>query len=288
MNRRLHRDFAPRIRRKDPFSPYLGYRKRIKRDRAILAGVVLMLVFFLYRAITQRGTYAIKVDGKALVYVSGKKNAGKVVWQIQQLAEGKGKLREKLAIEKIKGKRQAQSPEEAYKILKAKVHILTPAYLFKKGGKIAFAVEDRESFNAFLEEYKVSFCRRLVSPPFEAKYREFFELKPTIIESSRIKKLSTIQSVFFSPDRPLLTVVCKKRVVKTEDIPFTTETVKDPSMYSDIRVILQEGVPGKKETELLMIYENGKVVSKKVISEKILFAPIPKRVKVGTRLKPRG
>lgn len=282
------KDFAPPLRRRDPFSPYFGYRKKIQRDRRLLVGLALAIFFVFWHLLSSRGTYAVLVDGKPSVYLDGKKDAQASLRQLEQFTAGKGKFRETLTIQRAEGKHPTVTPEKAVALLKKRLHLLVSAYLFQSSGKTLFAVENKEEFLQFLNNFKKSYCARIISPPFGAAYIQSTLLKPTIILSDRVRSLEEIENRFFQFQHPSLTVSCRKKQKTTEDTPFQTEIVKDPALYSDTRYVRQEGVAGKKEVSALLEYENGKLVQKKILSEKVVLDPIKKIVVVGTRRKPRG
>ena len=76
--------------------------------------------------------------------------------------------------------------------------------------------------------------------------------------------------------------------VKTKDIKENTPINYDTILKSDEQVengtkkVVQEGQNGEKETVTRVVYQNGKEVSKKVISEIIKKQPIQKVIAIGT------
>lgn len=67
-----------------------------------------------------------------------------------------------------------------------------------------------------------------------------------------------------------------------QPIDFTTVVKKDDDMEEGATKVVQEGTPGEKEIATRVIYENGKEVSRKVVSETVKSQPVQKVVAMGT------
>lgn len=65
-------------------------------------------------------------------------------------------------------------------------------------------------------------------------------------------------------------------------IEFSTEIRKDSSLKEGTKKVVQEGEAGKKEISTKVVYENGKVVSRKVVGEKVVKKPTNKIIAMGT------
>lgn len=76
--------------------------------------------------------------------------------------------------------------------------------------------------------------------------------------------------------------VAVKEVKETKPIDYTTVVKKDEDMDQGSKKTLQEGQPGEKETISKIVYENGKEVSRKVVSETVKKQPVQKIVAMGT------
>ncbi|NPV53578.1 MAG: DUF348 domain-containing protein [Firmicutes bacterium] len=77
--------------------------------------------------------------------------------------------------------------------------------------------------------------------------------------------------------------VTEKRQVKQVTIPFKEEVRKDRNMDRGRTRVLAEGREGLKEQEILVTYKDGKPVSKKVVSERVISRPVKRVVAVGMR-----
>jgi len=67
-----------------------------------------------------------------------------------------------------------------------------------------------------------------------------------------------------------------------EEIPFETERVENPDAVSGNETVIQEGQSGTKELSYEVVYENGVEVSRELLSETIISAPVNRIVEVGT------
>lgn len=79
-----------------------------------------------------------------------------------------------------------------------------------------------------------------------------------------------------------VTRVQTKDVKEVKPVEYTTTIRNDEEMEQGNKKVLQEGQPGEKETITRIIYENGKEISKKVVSEIIKKQPVEKIVAMGT------
>ncbi|MEG2898282.1 MAG: G5 domain-containing protein, partial [Eubacterium sp.] len=77
-----------------------------------------------------------------------------------------------------------------------------------------------------------------------------------------------------------------KTSIKQEDIPFQTVSQEDPDIYVDQTVVKQQGTNGKLDKEVEYVYENGKVVSEKALSETVSQEPVQQIIAKGTKSYP--
>lgn len=68
-----------------------------------------------------------------------------------------------------------------------------------------------------------------------------------------------------------------------DDIPFETNLIEDKSLNKGTTKVEQEGEYGKKENVYNLVYEDGKLVDKKLVSESISKEPVDKIIKKGTK-----
>lgn len=76
--------------------------------------------------------------------------------------------------------------------------------------------------------------------------------------------------------------VAVKEVKEVKQIDYATVVKKDEDMDQGAKKTLQEGQPGEKEIVSKVVYENGKEISRKVVSETTKKQPVQKIVAMGT------
>ena len=110
------------------------------------------------------------------------------------------------------------------------------------------------------------------------------ELNITLGENDRVtpdlnKEVATVDTIKIVRDG-------KSTEVKKEEIKFETKEEKDDSKYVDEKVTKVEGKNGEKEVTYNVVRENGKEISREVVSEKVLTEATTKVVVVGTKQRP--
>lgn len=110
------------------------------------------------------------------------------------------------------------------------------------------------------------------------------ELNITLGENDRVtpdlnKEVATVDTIKIVRDG-------KATEVKKEEIKFETKEEKDDSKYVDEKVTKVEGKNGEKEVTYNVVRENGKEISREVVSEKVLTEATTKVVVVGTKQRP--
>ena len=74
-----------------------------------------------------------------------------------------------------------------------------------------------------------------------------------------------------------------KKPVKNEVIPFATQTSSDDSMYEGDEKVTREGRAGHRDVTYQLRFENGKLVTRKVLKVSGVVNPVAELVKVGTK-----
>ena len=103
-----------------------------------------------------------------------------------------------------------------------------------------------------------------------------------LAESDRVDK--DLEDVITPNDKIAVVRVEKVTDVVEESVDFAVEKKNDSSLLKGEEKIVTEGKKGKVERTYNVVKENGKVVSKKVASEKVLEKPTTKVVAVGTKV----
>lgn len=96
-------------------------------------------------------------------------------------------------------------------------------------------------------------------------------------------KVSPSKDTFISDGMKIVVVRVDSKILKeSQPIDYSTVVKKDENSEQGVNKTLQEGIPGEKEITTRVIYEDGKEVSKKVISETVKKQPTQKIVAMGT------
>lgn len=102
-------------------------------------------------------------------------------------------------------------------------------------------------------------------------------------------KLSDLDKVEPSKDEAVkagmkivVTRVSTEKLTEVKPIDFETVTQKDDNMGSDEKQVVQQGKAGSKEVITNVTYEDGKEVSRNIVSEIVKSEPVKAIVKVGT------
>jgi uncharacterized protein YabE (DUF348 family) len=73
-----------------------------------------------------------------------------------------------------------------------------------------------------------------------------------------------------------------KRKVKAETVPFETVEEPDDSMYEGLSVTEREGETGTRNVTYKVVFKNGKLLRRTVLTQKVLTKPTNALVRVGT------
>jgi uncharacterized protein YabE (DUF348 family) len=77
-----------------------------------------------------------------------------------------------------------------------------------------------------------------------------------------------------------------KKVTKVEPVAFATKETKSATMVEGDTKTTAKGTAGKKSVDYVMTYVDGKLTTTKVLTSKVLSAPVDEQVMVGTKPKP--
>jgi len=108
---------------------------------------------------------------------------------------------------------------------------------------------------------------------------ELLEINSGLTEKSVIKlgqELNIIVSV------PLLSVKTTEKIVYSEVIPKTVETINNNNENKTYKKVIQAGSDGRKEVTANVIYINGVENRKEVVNENIIVEPVNEKIEVGT------
>jgi len=75
-----------------------------------------------------------------------------------------------------------------------------------------------------------------------------------------------------------------KEEQKTEEIPYGTKEIEDPTLDYGEKIVDQAGVAGEKEVTYKVTYVNGEEVAREKVSEDVTVQPVDEIIKVGTKI----
>jgi uncharacterized protein YabE (DUF348 family) len=101
--------------------------------------------------------------------------------------------------------------------------------------------------------------------------------KNDIVKPGRVKPVTEGMTI------TVVKVRREEKSVKGEVVPFETIEKEDSSMYEGESEVVREGVPGKRDVTYQLVFRNGDLHLKKVLSENVLVEPKAEVVKVGTK-----
>jgi cell wall-associated NlpC family hydrolase len=97
------------------------------------------------------------------------------------------------------------------------------------------------------------------------------------------KRIKEGDIIVLSGEKKLLNIVTEETLSYDKKIPYETEKKNDNTLLRGNTKTVQKGKDGKKEVELVIVRQNGKEVSRKIIKETILEEPVKKIVALGTK-----
>ena len=107
---------------------------------------------------------------------------------------------------------------------------------------------------------------------------ELLEMNPGID-----KKLLVGQEVLISRSQPLLGVKATVVTNYTEEVAFKINRTIDPSQYSTYSKVTKTGENGLREVEEELVYINGSVAERNIISSEMLVEPVNQEITVGSK-----
>jgi len=112
-------------------------------------------------------------------------------------------------------------------------------------------------------------------------YAEFIE--ESQIDLSHGEELSVALSDKIDVDSKIsVAKVSTENFETTEDIPYSTKKINDSKLVKGKTKTIQEGTKGKKKLIIKIDYQNGKEISREVISEEVVLDPVDEIIAVGT------
>ena len=112
---------------------------------------------------------------------------------------------------------------------------------------------------------------------------ELRELNPEVDTSDLIAG----QELVVLKASPVVSVKQYHHVIETVSIPYETQEIKDSSLYVGKTSVKTNGVAGQKQVVSDVVYVDGDVTERTIISETVISEPVTKVVLVGTKPVPK-
>lgn len=158
----------------------------------------------------------------------------------------------------------------------------------KIGDKEEFVVATKEEGEKIIEQVKANYttedtneAETTVSPEITvtSKNLERGDEKPVLTDTE--EAVEEVVAANETED-PLVTVTTTEKVSKTKAINYKTEYKVNDDLQSGEEEVVKKGKKGKKTVVSEVVKENGKIVSKEVISSKVEKKPVTKVVETGS------
>lgn len=188
--------------KRDPFSPYYGYRKRREREKKFLRRIIILIFFavflFILLKFIHKPTYGIFINGNLKACVKGKGDILKILKKIEN-EKVKGykhfRYRDKIEIKKIKkGKCQILDLDEVEKTLKKEVIIQVKTSVLKINGKDVLAA-DKKDIEDVLDSLKEKYSEFHQKSLGKINFKEKIEIYERYVNSENVKNKNEIMKI---------------------------------------------------------------------------------------------
>lgn len=142
---------------------------------------------------------------------------------------------------------------------------------------------DKGTFKQMIHTVQEGDCVGCIAKKYGITSKDIYDNNPGITEDTL---LQLGQQINVTAIRPLVTVQVLEEVTREETIDYTTQVRSNDKMPKGDSKIVQEGREGSKLVEYQIIKENGQVVARNVLSQKVLSEPVVKIVERGTKVIP--
>ncbi|MEQ6388622.1 M23 family metallopeptidase [Bacillaceae bacterium S4-13-58] len=122
-----------------------------------------------------------------------------------------------------------------------------------------------------------------IAEKYDLSVKTLEDLNPGITEESILQIGAKVNVTGYDS---YVNVVTEEKIKETVNIPYETIVKETSDLYKGQTRIQQAGVNGKKEVSYSLKKENGQVVEKEMIEEKIISNPTEKIVLKGTKVSP--
>ncbi|MBN6187272.1 peptidoglycan DD-metalloendopeptidase family protein [Aneurinibacillus sp. BA2021] len=122
-----------------------------------------------------------------------------------------------------------------------------------------------------------------IGPKYGLTWKDLLAMNPGLTEDTLLHIGDTIN---VQAKKPKITVISKQEVAETVAVPYPIQAKPDPTKYRGDDKVIAEGKNGSKQVVYELVKENGKLVQKQAVQQKILQQPIAKIMIRGTKIKP--
>lgn len=232
----------------------------------------------------QARAVAITIDGKTVGYVKDKATAYRLMTKIKQKYL-KDKDKSKVKIFSASGILKESEIVEDVRI-KGNVNLnetkIEPSEIISEDKMLTLLS------NGTLEKEKYTVKKGDTISSIAASYHltveDIYQLNPDIKNDI----INIGDQLLVTTEKPLVTVQVKERVTKIEEIPFKIEYKKDNSKFENENILVKTGINGKKEVQYSYLRENGDIVERVILSEKVVEEPEPRVIIKGTKAVPKS
>ncbi len=123
----------------------------------------------------------------------------------------------------------------------------------------------------------------LVCSKLDMTYEELERLNPGFGEDTVLHTGDRIQTTV---DVPYMTVIVTREERYNEPIPYSTEYLEDPTLYTQNQREHTKGVDGERFVVANVSYINGVEVSRRVLSRSTVTQPVTEIIDIGTKTRP--
>lgn len=228
----------------------------------------------------------VNVNGKTVGYARDMAAANQILENVKQkfVADHKKKEKNKVRILSLEQSNNNESKQLQQVDFKEEVELkpvkIEPGKVMEKtdleskllqgnNQPVEYIVEEGDCLSCIAEKYGIT---------MNEMYRNNPDLKGDFINVG--------QELNVTPIRPAVTVRMVEKQMVDETVPFATTYRDDSTLPKGSRKTKQQGKEGLKKVTYEMIEENGLLVQKEAISEKMIQDPVPAIVFNGTKIVP--
>jgi len=205
----------------------------------------------------------IRLDDKPVTLVKDEETAQRVLEEIKKAyVPGEAQVEEVKFKEHVALAKRLAVPEEVLPFEQALSKLL--------GGKEAkdYTVQEGDSLWSIAQRYGLTVEQLKADNP---------QVQGEHLDIGQVLKVRTAS--------PLVHVVVTYRQEVVENIPYSTETRSNPSLWRGEERVKQEGEEGQKKVTYRVVAENGQVVRKEAVQSEVIKEPVPRIVERGTRVQ---